>query len=50
MRLKITKTPGGSYRINFSIKELRKLQENHKDKSYPRTWGLSEDGLSLILT
>jgi hypothetical protein len=50
MRLKIRKTPSGSYRIDLSIKELRKLEENHKAKNYPRIWGLSEDGQSIILT
>jgi hypothetical protein len=50
MRLKIKKTPGGSYRIDFSIRELRKLEENHRLKNYPRSWGLSSDGHSIILS
>lgn len=51
MRLKISKTKGGTYQIrSFSIKELRKLEEIHKTKNYPRTWSLSADGGNIILS
>ncbi len=49
MRLKISKTKGGTYQIrSLSIKQLRELEERHKAKNFRRTWELSLDGRSII--